>query len=100
MSRDIGSQSTIGALYTDREVNGFFNRVGSVDGRFNLNDHWALNAQAVFSATLNPQDATFNQFNTTGGISLVTPKKLSCSGTGLSCTTFWTIPTAAPISGP
>ncbi len=67
VSRDIGSQSTVGALYADREVNGFFNRVGSVDGRFNLNDHWTLNAQAAYSATLNPEDSTFNQFNTTGG---------------------------------
>jgi hypothetical protein len=67
LSRDIGSQSTIGLLYADREVNGFFNHVGGVDGRFTLNQHWTLNAQEVFSATLNPQDGTFNQFNTTGG---------------------------------
>jgi hypothetical protein len=60
VSRDIGSQSSIGAMYADREVNGFFNRVGGLDGRF------TLNAQEVFSATLNPQDPTFNQFNTTG----------------------------------
>jgi hypothetical protein len=67
VSRDIGSQSSVGVLYADREVNGFFNRVGSVDGRFKLNDHWALNAQAAFSSTVNPADSTFNQFNTTGG---------------------------------
>ncbi len=67
VSRDLGSQSSIGVLYADRESNGFFNRVGSVDGRFKLNDHWALNAQAVFSGTINPADNTFNQFNTTGG---------------------------------
>jgi hypothetical protein len=66
VSRDIGSQSSIGAMYADREVNGFFNRVGGLDGRFTLNKHWTLNAQEVFSATLNPQDPTFNQFNTTG----------------------------------
>jgi hypothetical protein len=67
VSHDIGSQSSIGVLYTDREINGFFNRVGSVDGRFKLNDHWTLNAQGGYSATVNPQDGTFNQFNTTGG---------------------------------
>ena len=66
LSRDIGSQSTIGLLYADREVNGFFNHVGGVDGRFTLNKHWTLNAQEVFSATLNPRDPTFNQFNTSG----------------------------------
>jgi hypothetical protein len=67
VSRDIGNQSSIGVLYADREVNGFFNRVGSVDGRFKINDNWALNAQAVFSATINPNDDLYNQFNTTGG---------------------------------
>jgi hypothetical protein len=66
VSRDIGTQSFIGLLYADREVNGFFNRVGGIDGRFTLNKHWTLNAQGVFSATINPQDPTFNQFNTTG----------------------------------
>jgi hypothetical protein len=66
VSRDIGSQSTIGALYTDREVNGFFNRVGSIDGRFKLNDHWVANLQAAISSTINPPDELFNSFNTTG----------------------------------
>ncbi len=67
VSRDIGNQSTIGVLYADREVDGFYNRVGSVDGRFKLNANWALSAQGVFSATVNPEDGTFNQFGTTGG---------------------------------
>ena len=67
VSRDIGSQSSIGLLYTDREVNGFYNRVGSVDGRFTLNNHWTLNAQGVLSATINPNQGVFNQFNTAGG---------------------------------
>jgi Domain of unknown function (DUF5916) len=58
VNRDIGSQSSIGVLYADREVNGYFNRVGSIDGRFRLNDH--------VSGTINPADGTFNQFNTTG----------------------------------
>jgi hypothetical protein len=66
VSRDIGSQSTIGALYADREVNGFFNRVGSIDGRFKLNDHWVANLQAAISSTINPPDELFNSFNTTG----------------------------------
>jgi hypothetical protein len=67
VSRDIGSQSSIGLLFTDREVNGFYNQVGSIDGRFTLNSHWTLNAQGVLSATLNPNQGVFNQFNTTGG---------------------------------
>jgi len=32
ISRDIGSQSSIGLLYADREAGGFFNRVGSMTG--------------------------------------------------------------------
>ena len=66
VSRDIGKQSTIGALYADREVNGFFNRVGGIDGRFTLNSHWVAQAQGVVSSTVNPSDDNFNLFNTTG----------------------------------
>ncbi len=66
VSRDIGSQSTIGVLFADREVNGFFNRVGSIDGRFKLNDHWVADLQAAISATINPPDELFNSFQTTG----------------------------------
>src|SRR5258708_10163349 len=66
VSRDIGSQSSIGLLYADREVGGFFNRVGSIDGRFKLNENWVATAQAAVSATINPDDPNFNLFNTTG----------------------------------
>ena len=67
VSYDLGAQSHVAALYADREVNGFFNRVGSVDGRFTLNDHWTANLQAAYSATVNPPDPLFNMFGTTGG---------------------------------
>ena len=66
VSRDIGAQSTIGVLYADREVNGFFNRVGSIDGRFRINDHWVAGVQGAISATINPSDPLFNLFSTTG----------------------------------
>lgn len=66
VSRDVGSQSSIGIMYADREVDGYFNRVGSIDGRFTLNRHWVASAQGAISATINPQDALFNMFNTTG----------------------------------
>jgi hypothetical protein len=80
----IGSQSSIGVLYADREVNGFFNRVGSIDGRFRLNDHWALNAQGVFSWTINPADNTFNQFNTTGGYQFGNAEEVVAQRDGLN----------------
>ena len=66
VSRDIGSQSSIGLLYADREAGGFFNRVGSVDGRFKLNENWVANVQAVMAATINPDDPNFNLFGTNG----------------------------------
>ncbi len=66
VSYDLGAQSHVAAMYADREVNGFFNRVGSVDGRFRIDDHWTANLQGAYSATVNPSDPLFNQFNTTG----------------------------------
>ena len=66
VSRDIGTQSSVGLLYADREAGGFFNRVGSVDGHFKLNENWVTTVQGVFSATINPEDDNFNLFNTNG----------------------------------
>ncbi|HWR34923.1 MAG TPA: DUF5916 domain-containing protein [Clostridia bacterium] len=51
VQRDIGTQSTIGLIYTDREYLGEFNRVGGVDGRFKLNENWVGTFQAVTSST-------------------------------------------------
>jgi len=64
VTRDIGKQSTIGVMYTDREIDKYFNRVGGIDGRFTLNSHWTATAQGVVSSTYNPYDALFQ---TTGG---------------------------------
>ena len=66
VSYDVGAQSHVAAMYADREVNGFFNRVGSIDGRVKLNQNWVANVQGAYSATLNPEDPLYNQFNTTG----------------------------------
>jgi hypothetical protein len=59
VSRDIGSQSSIGLMFTDREVGPYFNRVGGIDGRIKLNANWVANLQAVASSTLcsDPQDS-------------------------------------------
>jgi hypothetical protein len=51
VERDILRQSALGAIYTDRELAGGFNRVGGVDGRFKLSDNWVLTLQAVTSST-------------------------------------------------
>ncbi len=51
LTRDIGSQSMIGLLYTDREYEGTFNRVGGIDGRVKLNQNWVASFQGVVSST-------------------------------------------------
>ena len=51
LSRDIGNQSSLGAIYTAREFGSDYNRVGGVDGRWKFDDHWASTFQAVRSAT-------------------------------------------------
>ena len=51
VSRDILDQSTIGAIYTDREFAGGYNRVGGIDANLKLDPHWRLQAQAASSAT-------------------------------------------------
>jgi hypothetical protein len=51
VNRDIGRQSTVGAMFTDREYNGSFNRVGGVDTFIRLNTNWNAIAQALVSST-------------------------------------------------
>jgi hypothetical protein len=58
VSRDLGAQSSLGVIFTDREFDGSFNRVGGIDGRFNLNRNWAASLQGVVSSTRNP-DGTY-----------------------------------------
>jgi hypothetical protein len=53
VSRDILDQSTIGAIYTDREFGGGFNRVGGVDANLKIDQNWRLQGMAVASATQN-----------------------------------------------
>jgi len=54
VSRDILDQSTVGAIYTDREFAGGYNRVGGIDGNFKLNPNWRLQGQAAMSGTIDP----------------------------------------------
>jgi len=51
VSRDILDQSTVGAIYTDREFAGGFNRVGGIDANLKLDSHWRLQGQALASST-------------------------------------------------
>lgn len=54
VSRDILEQSTIGAVYTNREFAGGHNRVGGLDANLKLNQNWRLQGQALMSATADP----------------------------------------------
>ena len=54
VSHDILDQSTVGAMYTDREFAGGYNRVGSIDGNLKLSPNWRLQGQAAMSGTIDP----------------------------------------------
>jgi len=49
--REFGKQSNAGVFFSDREFAGSFNRVGAVDTRLKLDEHWTLTAQAMTSQT-------------------------------------------------
>lgn len=53
VSRDIFNQSTIGAIFTDREFGGGYNRVGGVDANIKINQNWRVQGAAVTSSTRN-----------------------------------------------
>jgi hypothetical protein len=51
VNREFGNQSGVGVLYTDREYQGEFNRVGGIDSTLKLNKNWIWTGQAVVSST-------------------------------------------------
>ena len=51
VSRDVFSQSTIGAIFTSREFAGSYTRVGGADARFRIGRNWTTSMQAVTSST-------------------------------------------------
>ena len=52
VSRDILEQSTIGAIFTDREFGGGYNRIGGMDANIKINQNWRVQGAAVTSSTL------------------------------------------------
>ncbi len=54
VNRDVAAQSTVGALVSDRELAGGFNRVGSVDARVKWSERWTSLFQAATSRTRTP----------------------------------------------
>lgn len=57
LSRDIGEGSSLGAIYTDEEFGGGWNRIGGVDFRERFNKHWTANGQMVESSTVGDMDS-------------------------------------------
>ncbi len=53
VSRDVLQQSNIGAIFTDREFGGGYNRVGGLDANIKLSPNWRVQGQAVVSSTRN-----------------------------------------------
>jgi hypothetical protein len=51
VSRDIYQQSSLGAIYTSREFEGSYNRVGGLDTRLKLSPNWVATFQGVRSWT-------------------------------------------------
>lgn len=54
VSRDLSEQSSVGAMFTDREYRGSYNRVGGLDGTFRLNQNWNASYRGYMSSTLDP----------------------------------------------
>lgn len=56
--RDLGGQSRIGVLYTDKIDGDFYNRVAEIDGRVVFARIWSARLQAAGSRTRSPLTAT------------------------------------------
>ncbi|MGH9862823.1 MAG: DUF5916 domain-containing protein [Candidatus Acidiferrales bacterium] len=52
-SFDLGRQSTLGFIYTDREFEDTYNRLGGLDGRLKLSPNWIARFQGLTSWTRN-----------------------------------------------
>ncbi|MBV9437360.1 MAG: carbohydrate binding family 9 domain-containing protein [Acidobacteria bacterium] len=52
VTHDLGRNSSIGFIYTDRELNGSFNRVGGIDGNYKMGKNWNASFHSVLSSTL------------------------------------------------
>ncbi len=58
VTQDLGKGSSVGAIYTDYEFAGNFNRIGGLDFTARFNDRWTALGQIVESAT-KPSDGRY-----------------------------------------
>jgi len=66
VSHDIGDQSSVGAVYVDREYKGNFNRVGGLDASFRLGKNWTSWFRSLVSSTYATSDV-ISAVNTSSG---------------------------------
>jgi hypothetical protein len=57
VSQDLGKGSSIGAIYTDEEFGGGWNRIGGIDFTARINDKWTVLGQTVESSTRGAADS-------------------------------------------
>jgi hypothetical protein len=55
---DVGRNSTIGLIYTDREFSGDYNHVGGLDFNFKLNKNWNMFYRGVVGSTFDHTQTT------------------------------------------
>jgi hypothetical protein len=63
--REFKNSSNVGAMYTDREFAGSYNRLFSMDSMWRLDKHWTLTSQAIgsFDRDLSGVDRTGSGYN-------------------------------------
>ncbi len=57
VSQDLGKGSSLGAIYTDVEFGGGWNRIGGADCTIRFDKHWTAWGQMVESSTMGDQDS-------------------------------------------
>jgi hypothetical protein len=57
VAEDLGKGSSVGAIYTDEEFGGGWNRIGGIDGTVRFDEHWTAAGQIVESSTLGNADS-------------------------------------------
>lgn len=50
VTHDLGEQSSVGAIYTERRLAGYFNRVGGIDATFKLGKNWSGTLRSLLSS--------------------------------------------------
>lgn len=61
VSYDIGQNASVGAMYTDREFVGDFNRVGGLDAMWRVNKNWNATYRGYMSSTRDASGYMFGQ---------------------------------------